>query len=108
MSATTTTKLTLEDLERAQGDPLRMGTVGYSEGDSFREKAVGDRMAVREANRLGWTYPMLLAWVDSKYGRWYWDALHGCNDKDGARRLMTIEWMTPGERAEYGIQEVPA
>lgn len=98
-------KLTLTDLENAKRSDLRGGTVGYSEGDwlstTMRQK--GDRIVLRRANAQGWTMEHLVGWVDSKYGRWFWDSLYGCRDATGAARLVTLDWMDADDRALYGI-----
>jgi len=92
------------DLEAAIVDDRRRGTVGYSERDFIRSATLrrrGDSIVVREANRQHWTYLDLLIWVDSKMGRWFWDALYGCKDQLGATRLVTLDWLDDDERAAY-------
>lgn len=105
-------KLTTESLRRAMDDygpNGRLGTVGYSTRDdisraeSFKEK--GDRIVIREANRLDWTYPELVAWVDSKYGRWFWDCLHGSNDAASAKAQVTLDWIDRSDLAHYFGEE---
>lgn len=101
------TKLTRQDLQAARESEYRQGSWGYEERDvcgankALRER--GDRIVLEEANRQGWTENHLVAWVDSKYGRWFWDSLYGCSDEAGARKLVTLDWMAEYEREEYGI-----
>lgn len=100
------TKLTKQDLEAALESELRQGTVGYTEREyvaTSRERAQGDSIVVREANRQGWSFNQLVAWVDSKYGRWFWDELHGCKDAAAAARTVTLDWMDDFDRSLYGI-----
>ena len=102
------TKLTKADLERALEDPRRQGTLGYTQSEYIeRSKAFiakGDSLAIRTANAKGWTYDDLVVWVDSKGGRWFWDALHGNDDAAMAAREVNLDWFRPGEReATYGF-----
>jgi len=100
--------LTKSDLERAIEDERRQGTVGYNEGDgrSQRLRAKGATIVVREANAKGWSYDDLVLWVDSKYGRWFWDSLYGCDDPEGAARAVTLDWVEPGE-GDYVYDPTP-
>jgi len=100
------TKLTLQDLENAvNDDEKRLGSVGFSERDSFcaTTQKRGNRIALAAANAKGFTYDQLVAWVDSKYGRWFWDSLYGCSDRAGAVALVNLDWMSSEDRALYGI-----
>lgn len=101
------TKIKTIHLRAAEQSELRQGSWGYGERDicgaNRKLRAEGDAIVVREANRLGWTLNELVAWVDSKYGRWFWDSLYGCSDPEGAARLVTLDWMTASERADYGL-----
>lgn len=99
-------QLTKVDLENALESEKRLGTVGYTEREYVATKAEarkGDSIVVREANRQGWSFEQLVGWVDSKYGRWFWDELHGCKDADAAARCVTLDWMDDYDRSLYGI-----
>jgi len=91
--------LTKQDLERAVEDERRLGSVGYNLAFDHgqRLQAKGRAIVLREANRQGWSYDDLVLWVDSKYGRWFWDSLYGCSDPDGAAQAVTLAWVAPGE-----------
>ncbi len=86
--------LTRADLMSAINDEHRLGSVGYSCRFDFpkRLQTKGDTIVLREANRQGWTYADLVFWVDSKYGRWFWDSLYGCTDEAGAAGCVTLDW----------------
>lgn len=95
-------KLTLEDLDAAVNSERRLGSAGYSDRPSqIVVGRLGDRIVLREANAKGWTINHLIAWVDSKYGRWFWDSLYGCNDAEGAAKLVNLDWMDDYDRSLY-------
>lgn len=80
--------LTAADLDRAAQDDHWLGW-GYL-GERLRASqttdpectidpaviARTDEYAITVANEKGWDYPTLLAWCDSKYGRWYADTAY--------------------------------
>lgn len=101
------TRLTRKDLEAAIASEYRLGTVGYSERDTCGANAAlrakGDSLVIRVANSFNWTYQDLLIWVDSKYGRWFWDSLYGSDDLAGAQGLVRKDWITDDLRFEYDL-----
>lgn len=93
--------LTVEDLDRAAHSDLWKGW-GYL-GERLRAQhesdpecridpevvARADRFAIKLANTEGWGFAELLAWCDSKYGRWYADTVYAATTRGMAERLET-------------------
>lgn len=98
--------LTVEDLDRAAQSDYWNGW-GYL-GERLRARdesdpecridpsvvARVDQFAIQVANEQGWGFPELLAWCDSKYGRWYADTAYPhATDRDlrVARQYVTVK-----------------
>lgn len=77
---TTTTALTVADLDRAIEDDrwLGWGYLGGRQSLSQHETKRADRRLLRHANAHGWDYERLFHFLNSKPGRWYADA---CSDE---------------------------
>lgn len=109
--------LTVEDLDRAAQSDLWNGW-GYL-GERLRAQqetdpecriapdvvARADRFAVDRANELGWGFAELLAWCDSKYGRWYADTAYGSMGGMATRLRTAAQYVTV--KGFDGLEDLP-
>lgn len=90
---TNTTALTLHDIERAYDDArwLGWGYLGERDGGSPAVTAAADSAVIAEANRRGWDYERLFAWLNSRPGRHFADeGLHTSIER--AMKHAIWEW----------------
>jgi hypothetical protein len=87
--------LTVDDLRATLEDERHQGW-GYACCDALPYGTRGrlDRAVVEVANELGLTADDLLAWSNSKYGRWLYDAVYGTGrepNRETVRELLSLK-----------------
>ena len=109
--------LTVADLDRAAHDDHWNGW-GYlgerlrAQHESDPECRIhpevvrrADLFAIKLANTKGWGFAELLAWCDSKYGRWYADTAYGPTRGVGERLQAAAKYVTV--KGIDGLEDLP-